>query len=362
MDPLPIIPTPSSQKWREFRIRYLPLVVFGIFFIWAGTLWKTNITAPTTTGQTESIIANVTAPESGFLTNLLVTRFQPVNIGDPIAELIVTDYRTEDLRLSQIRTKLNIAQAELDTIMDQDRLAFNYESLRLGFNRELVDIEATKAELKILEKSVLSLEKGVQEQVIPRLTYEDALRSRDGLRARLEEAQKHSDVLKSKLEEARHFGVSFSASSTNSRTAKLLAEIEADRANLVQHTRDRIVIRAPVSGRVNFISRYPGQNVIAGETILAIVSEETPRIIGFLHTPMPFEPRDGMEVTVRRRSVKREEALAEISAVGPQMEPVTQALLRPGTTFEVALPFAVSVPKGLKLIPGELVDLIIKNQ
>lgn len=361
MDPLPIIPTPPSQKWREFRIRYLPLLVFVLFFIWAGTLWKTNITAPTTTGQTESIIANVTAPENGVLTNLLVTRFQTVTIGDPIAELIVTDYRSEDLRLNQLRTKLDMAQAELGTMMGQDRLAFDYESLRLAFNRDLVDIEATRAELKILDKTLLSLEKGVQEQVIPRLVYEESLRSRDGLRARLDQSQKHSDILKLKLDEARHYGNSFSPSSTNSRSAQLLAEIETDREKLTHLTRQLIVIRAPVSGRVNLIARYSGQNVVTGETIIAIVSEETPRIIAFLHTPLPFEPRDGMEVTVRRRSSKREQALAEISAVGPQMEPVTQALLRPGTTFEIALPIAVSIPEGMKLIPGELVDLIIRN-
>ncbi len=361
MDTLPLIITPPAQKWREFRIRYLPVVVFFVFFIWAGTLWKNNIASPTTTGQTESIIANVITPESGFLTNLFVARYQSVKMGEPIAEIIVTDFRAIDLKMTQLRTKITLAQAELGTILDQDRLAFDFESLRLDLNRELVNIEATRAELTIMDKSVKALEKGVKDLVVPQLMLENSLRSRDGLSARLQASQTHTAILEAKLKDSRFFTESFASKTKNARATKLIQEIESEREQLNLNVQGKIIVRSPVNGRVNTISSYPGQNIIAGESIADIVSEETPRIIGFLHAPLPFEPQDGMEVTVRRRSKMREQGLAKISAVGPQMEPVTQALLRPGVNFEIALPIAVNIPKGMKLFPGELVDLIIEQ-
>jgi hypothetical protein len=69
-----------------------------------------------------------------------------------------------------------------------------------------------------------------------------------------------------------------------------------------------------------------------------------------------------MLVQVRTRCVKRQSAETQIVQVGSQMEPIIPALLplSTGKAIETGLPVLVSRPPGLKIRPGEVVDLIIK--
>ena len=91
MAELPLIPTPPAQRWREFRIQNLPVLVFATAFLCAFYLWRESVTPATLVGEVETIRADETSPDSGLLTNLWVTRFQPVKAGDVVAEVMATD-------------------------------------------------------------------------------------------------------------------------------------------------------------------------------------------------------------------------------------------------------------------------------
>ena len=64
---------------------------------------------------------------------------------------------------------------------------------------------------------------------------------------------------------------------------------------------------------------------------------------------------------VRTRSLRRQAGLATITHVGAQLEPITQALrpLANSQMNESGLPVSINVPTDLKLLPGEIVDVVL---
>src|SRR6267378_6140723 len=92
MDSLPPIPTPLSQRWREFRIRVLPLVFFGGIVFAGSALWKQVAVPPMmAVGYAETNIASVAAPLPGFVAQMTVRRFQQVKAGEQICQLVIKD-------------------------------------------------------------------------------------------------------------------------------------------------------------------------------------------------------------------------------------------------------------------------------
>ena len=52
--PLSPIPTPASQRWREFRIRVLPVVVFLCIVLGASVLWLNFVAPVARVGSTDT--------------------------------------------------------------------------------------------------------------------------------------------------------------------------------------------------------------------------------------------------------------------------------------------------------------------
>src|SRR5439155_21842183 len=91
-DPLPPIPTPMLQRWREFRIRVMPLTLFLLLACASGFLLK-EVTVPPMVGVgfAETNIAAVAAPLPGIVSQMTAKRFQQIKAGDPIWQLVLTD-------------------------------------------------------------------------------------------------------------------------------------------------------------------------------------------------------------------------------------------------------------------------------
>src|SRR3954447_8455982 len=84
--PLPVIPTPFSARWREFRIRVVPFVMFtlavsGVVFMWR----YGGIGAGGIPGIGEGVRSQISSAQAGVLEKLLVKPYEFVQAGDPIA-------------------------------------------------------------------------------------------------------------------------------------------------------------------------------------------------------------------------------------------------------------------------------------
>ena len=55
MSDLPVIPTPPGQRWREFRVIFVPPIVFVGTLLAIFLVWKDYVSPPTLIGQVDKI-------------------------------------------------------------------------------------------------------------------------------------------------------------------------------------------------------------------------------------------------------------------------------------------------------------------
>src|SRR3954452_13530498 len=109
MDTLPPIPTPVSQRWREFRIRVLPLLFFVVIAFAATALWKEAAIPPMTgVGYVDTNSAIVSAPLPGFVAQMSIKRFESVKAGDPICQLVLQDPKVVEAEVNVIRAEIEM--------------------------------------------------------------------------------------------------------------------------------------------------------------------------------------------------------------------------------------------------------------
>lgn len=364
MDQLPVIPTPPGQKWREFRIRFLPLLVFLCTVGSISYIWREHVTPPTLVAHVEPVFAYVRTSGDCIVTNLLVDAYQPVRKGDTIAEVIITDTARFDAAFQLLRSQLSLVQLELGTIVDRDRLALDYFDMRTDYYDQLRTLKEAQAELPHAEFNANLASNLVQKSLVSEFDHQVYLQRMAILKSDIEVLTKTVSDLESTLNHLK-----FAAegnTNTNARALNdVLTDLEKQRVSLERMATTPVALTAPIDGVVSFIHARPGESVIGGEPVVTISASESKRIIGYLRQPLPLHPQSGMPCQVRTRSWKRLQSEAVILAVGSQFETITNlALLRPDQMPDIGLPIAISIPETLKehLRPGEVVDITVRTK
>ncbi|HEV8542091.1 MAG TPA: HlyD family efflux transporter periplasmic adaptor subunit [Verrucomicrobiae bacterium] len=363
MERASVIPTPASQKWREFRIRYLPIIVFGCTIGAIFYLWREHVMPPGLVGQVEPVHADVRTRDAGLLTNLYVKRFQAVRAGDLIASVIVTDTRRVSAELQLLDSQIAIAKVEMNTIVDRERLAFVYQDLRNEFMREKTQLETAKAQLPRAAFDVTLSSNLLKEKVLSEFDFHRYQGNFDSLKAQVEQLTNNLQQIQSKLESSKAIEELASSGDTPKEIGARLAMLKAQQEKVEMLLKQPLMLRSPIDGVVSTIYRQEGETVIADEPIVTISATSGDRIVGYLRAPYYVEPKPGMRVLVRCRSGDRREGEARILGIGASFEVITNAaFIRPNVPHEMGLPLAITVPPALRteLRPGEMVDITVK--
>src|ERR1700743_1793822 len=180
MDPLPPIPIPLALRWREFRIRVLPILFFlvalgGVFFV-----WRQNIAAPTLVGAVETRSAQIISPYEGKITRLNVDRFQVVLKGMPLAVLTPGDPR---VALDVIQSELNILNTRLSTPLDEQRGQISYERLRESWLEQKVELATARVNLELARDEMQRYGKLYEQKLVSESTNEIAIKTEQALEA-----------------------------------------------------------------------------------------------------------------------------------------------------------------------------------
>ena len=356
------IKVPVSRRLREFRMRFMPLLIFAGAAVAAGFLWNQAVLGPTMVGEVESIQTLVKSPDSGMITNLLVRPYELVKKGQPLAELISSDLRTISPQLQDLRSRFAAAQLEVNAILDYDRMGYHFESMAMDTLRFRAQLGVVEAQLPIAEAAFDRAEIGWKEQVVPYNDYEAAKRSRDSLRAQVVELRKLVADAESHLAAAGKNVAGYTNQQAGVLLKDALNNLKNTRTELDRSRVEPFVFRAPIDGVVGMIYHRDGENVQPGDNIMSIHALEGTRIIAYLRQGLNETPKRGSQITVRCRSHGRPEAVAKIEDVGFHYEPITNhSLMRPGVPFELGMPIAIGIPAKLQPIlkPGELVELAI---
>lgn len=358
MKRLPPIPTPPAQRWREFRIRTLPVIGFLGALAVLVFIWRQNLGAPTLQGVLESVTTEVRSPHTGKLIELKVTRFQRVARGEPIAVIHPNDPRGS---LALLQAEMDLWRARLEPRLSQQRNSTDYERLRLEWLLQKAELASLRVDLARTENDLKRNEQLFQAKLISEELYDLTLKTKQQLEIQVEEKTKVIADLEPGLQRLATLGDSQSGSAVSDTLPAAILSQE-QKLQQAQTMLEPITLTAPLDGTISIVYRQQGETVMDGDPIVAINALEATRIVGYLRQPFPLEPKPGAPVEVRTRDPRTSIFLAEILHVGSQFEPITNSLavLRPGALVDVGLPIEVSVPPGLKARPGEMVDLTFR--
>ena len=351
------------QRWREFRIRVMPLLCFVVLAGASAFLWKEVAVPPMMgVGFAETNIANVAAPLPGIVSQMTVKRFQQVKAGEPICQLVLKDPKIIAAELAVVNAEIQLIRIGMAPAIGAAQTDLDYYRLRLDLMKERASqatdiVQLRQKELDFKRAQELYAEKP---PVIPQAQYELAQTAVAALKTTIHERSNLLERLEADLKNfvipEQHGG------SLNPITAAIA--VQEAKLSQIEAAESPRTFYAPIDGIVSFVHRRSGESVMAGESIVTISSVQSEQIVAFVRQPLTYRPKAGMAVHVRVRTAHRETGEATVITVGAQMEPYNSAML-PFTSNrpqEWGLPIALTMPVGLNLFPGELVDVIFDSK
>lgn len=353
-EPLPPIPTPPAQRWKEFRVQFLPLIVFVLAVVAVVLLWNHTIQPMGVVGEVEITSTDVVSPEVGRVVELTVDRFSEVREGQVLGYIEHMDSQLTEAtralgdsesRIEQINLTISDARRKLDT-----------QQLKLDLQRERTELASSLPLLLATSNQFVRTEQllGTNGSV-SKADYDTDLAAFEAVQAAITSRQHTIADLETFLRETENAEAMDVPAAIAATRAAFGAELDSLR---------RSALIAPIDGMVNSISNRLGERVQQGETILTITAPESQRIVGYIRQPIFKYPSIGASVIVRKRSRPPVYAEAQIVGIGAQIEPISPTMLAGDqtatTTIISGLPILVSLPKELALLPGELVDLTIE--
>jgi multidrug resistance efflux pump len=356
MSTLAPIPTPLSARWREFRTRILPILIFvgGLGVI--ALFWSNHNRQATMQGIGESIRASVSAPQSVRVLEWLVTPHTIVAAGTPLVVVAPADARAEFDRLNSL---VEMARIRSQSSLAQDN-AMNYERIRIELLKTKSELAIARVKLDQAERDVTRNTPLYQEKLVTQDIYELGVNLRDALKAEVEEKTRAIAQIEGRLENLRSIGEP--EAGRNPDAERWLAELEQAHSAAIKSLEAHTLV-APISGMVSLPLRQAGEFVLEGDLLLTIDSVRAEKIVAYLRQPYRFDPEVGMTVRVTTRTFQRQAFVSHILQVGAQVEVLTNALaiFRPGSQVDAALPLFVPVPQDITIRPGEIVDVIISS-
>lgn len=362
--PLPPIPTPPAIRWREFRLRWLPLLVFGVALVIAATVWDRAVAPPTLLAEVELIRTEVRPVEAGVLIGMNVEMLQPVVAGAVIGRILPVAPRVLDASLGVIRAEIVLLRSNLEPTLAGRRVQLDHARLQLEWMKERVELTALKAQAIEAEANLGRLRPLHERGLVSDEIFTPALNTHAGLVAQIAAQEELVEKLQPSIQ-ASEAGAGRAAIASPDETLAAAIRVQEENLRLAEAQYGPVDLRAPIDGLVTFIHRRNGEAVAGGEPILTITAAQPARLIGFLRQPLALEPRVGQSVEVRTRAMPRRIGRATVERVGSALEPVSPTLLallnKSSDTIELGLRVHIRMPEDLTLHPGEWVDVILRD-
>jgi len=319
------IPTPLPLLMRRVRYQVVPIATLVVCLALSGWLWVRRGGSVTAIGSVNAIQVTVNSNIDGRLMDLprKVEVFNVVSAGEVVARLDSSHI-----------------QAQID--------------------RETDRLNEVRRQLDMLNKY-----KPKSPTTAPTHAAPAAAANDDATAAKLKGSAR-SAILKAELAETDDNEVFNSPQFQNKLSLEMMASTyQAKIAELEQKMLAQD-IKAPISGTIISIHRFPGQAVTAGQQIMTIASEKGDYIVTYVRQSQVMQPVRGMVVNVHLRSVPRT-LRSYVKDVGPQVEKIPPEHTRDPRTIEWGIPVHVAVPidplrpgQPIQMRPGELVDLFFR--
>jgi multidrug resistance efflux pump len=355
MESLPPIPTPAGQRWREFRIRILPIFVFIGAVVTLGVLWKGYVQPGGVVGTVESVTTAVTSIADGQLIDLTVDKFDNVKKDQIIGTASRMDTELVSATLASISADLQVMRARM--MMDEGKFEQSAQKLRLDILTERVQLAGEKVNLLQASNEFRRVSELYNQQtpLETATVFELARARRDSLQAQIDER-----VSLIKEMEDSYATIKPNDSSTSKGKDPISLALQAKELEF-QLAVKPLPLKAPIDGIITMVNKRVGERVLKGDIIVTVSAPKTQRIVAYIRQPVNYVPSTNDTVVIRSRNLKRTMGTGQILRVGAQLVSIDPMLLSPdGKRLEVGLPILVSFPAEMNLTPGEYVDMAIQ--
>lgn len=346
---------PHGQRWRVFRMRAAPVIVFIGVAVITVAMWHNHVRLAAMQGIGEGVRAQVSAAQPARIQAWLVEPHAEVTVGTPIAVILPDDTRAD---FDLLRFMQELARAEAQPSLAEDN-ALSFERIRVELLRTKSELAIARVKLGQAERDATRNLPLYREKLVSEDIYELSVSTRDAFKAEVEEKGKAVAQMEQRLEQLRPLGDP-DVGRREPATGAWTAQLEQAHRNAARNL-EPITLVAPITGRLGLPIRQAGEFVRAGDPLAIIDSQRSERIVAYLRQPYPIDPRPGMAVEVTTRTQKRQKFASEVLQVGAQLEPLTNsiAFVRPGTFVDAGLPIIISIPHEVRIRPGEVVDVLI---
>ncbi|HXI52442.1 MAG TPA: hypothetical protein VNH84_13090, partial [Candidatus Saccharimonadales bacterium] len=171
-DKLPPIPTPASQRWREFRIQWIPFLVFIGVLVGIVYLWRNYVQPVGMIGFVETNAVNVTSLQDGLLTDLKVERFQVVTVGQEVGVVVNTDPELLRLQIATVEADLELMRERL--MVDHERTKQGVEQMHAELNIQKVTQAKDKANLFLYSNDFVRAQSLLKDKSISEAQFDAA--------------------------------------------------------------------------------------------------------------------------------------------------------------------------------------------
>lgn len=373
------IPIPWKQKWRRFRYSVMPVLSFLVCVVLTLYLWDQQGRLPNAVGEVEAVRVDVIAGRDGLLAPLPQGSWallDQVQKGDLIARLddrqVRAQAETARLELEHLRKELDAAAAQLqldeavrrsDYARNMAQTLWNLMRLKLDVLDRRVAVEVDRVELKARQARMEFLRSLREKEIVGELELSEEQMLYDQVARRFAENQTALSEAQAHQAAAQQAAGQLSPLPPSADVARLLAPLQAAveaQASLVRELElavEMLELRAPISGTICAIYRWPGQNVRVGDPIVTLAAQSSNYVVSYVRQEQRLHIEPGMRVALRVRAPASREVPSHVERVGPQIEPVPPHLLRDPTRPEWGQPVKILLPPRLRVRPGELIDI-----
>jgi multidrug resistance efflux pump len=359
------IPIPSKQRWREFRVAYLPPLMFLVLLGFISWMWVNYISPSGIVGEVETVHANIVSTVAGLVQDLDVDLFEPVTNGQVLAVISGLDPDQLKAEIAAAEADLRLMKARMD--LDKTRNLDAYSQLRITLLDEEFELDVARIRLAQAQQEFVRAQKLLDGQLISRgvtaspntprndFGYEVAARDRDVLKSEVASRETAVAELQKQLKEMESTGVV----RIDPVDEVVEQAIGAQRERIAQLQKP-LILHSPIDGFISEINFRPGERINAGGTVLVVSGRNSDRIIAWVRPPVAVLPRVGDVVEVSRVGMGQANFQGTVIRVGTQLETISPILRTPAMKpefLEVGLPLLVKANEALGLIPGETVQL-----
>ncbi len=373
------IRTPFKQHLHRFRLSVLPAISFVICVIFTLWLWQRQSDNGTVVGEVETSSIEVPAGVAGRLVPMPEGHnywelFDHVAKGQVIAYLddkaVQAKMQTVQAEASKLIADLDAAKADLELDQLNVRQQHQREVVRLQWEveRRRVEYLQAYATIESLKSQVESINRSLSEGGL-QLNASELRRERDLLQAQLqanEQVRKELGIQITAAKEELDQYPDLQLAAVESALSPIREAVRVQEAVMeeVKVELDNLVITAPIEGIISAVYRYPGQQLMAGDPIVAIAKPDSNYVISYVREQQRIPVYEGMEVGLRIRSQPGSpEYKSSVQVVGPQVTKVPPHQLNDQSVPEWATPVRIPIPAALQqdLRPGQLVHVIFRS-